>query len=621
MSFLGKMKAGLKNVANKVTGGYGEVTVEVHDSIMPGETLKAKIRILAKAELKITNIKAHFEGFETISYSDDEYEEDTRAKSTRSDYSFQHEQELSGELLLEHGDSQEFEFQVTLPDHLPPTFSGVALKNRYHLKVHVDVPWGVDLRESQEIFVLPAAPARCEPTSLQQNDVRFSAQLVLKNPVLKPGVDLEYELVLTPRETLRVKKATISVRSVEFIPGQIGRITREYQQSSQSDEETETERVDWRESELEIESDREEEVLWNECTFSAPQTFSEKLTVPERFGSSYSRGDTAHRIYFYLVIDTYTPEEFEMRQEVILCEGDWEHLDLDNAEFAGALTEGDSKLVERYLRSGMDPNVTLMRFRPLHVAAFHGHASLVELLINHGADKESPATGTGETALFTALEQGKLDCFQLLLDRGADSLAVDSRGNSLLFIAARCGYLDWLKQLTEMGLSLETFNKEGQTCLHYAASAGQLEIVRYCLDQGLPVDLPTEFERHTPLFLALQQDRLEVARELLKRGADFNLPARNGFTPAMVAVNVGSINLLEEMISRGLDPYFKDDNGWTFLHYAAARNQVNVIKFFLDKGLDVNARDNEGRTPRRIANNSGKFGALSYLEQVGGEID
>jgi len=111
--------------------------------------------------------------------------------------------------------------------------------------------------------------------------------------------------------------------------------------------------------------------------------------------------------------------------------------------------------------------------RPLDLAAKHGHADVVSLLMDNGAAVTPPALTMGA-------ESGQLDVVELLLAHGAQ---VNGKKDDL-----------------------------GFTPLHAAAKGGHLAVARYLLAHGADPDIKSQ--GYTPLELAEEEGHVEMA-ELL----------------------------------------------------------------------------------------------------------
>lgn len=88
---------------------------------------------------------------------------------------------------------------------------------------------------------------------------------------------------------------------------------------------------------------------------------------------------------------------------------------------------------------------------PLYYAASYGLTTVVQYLLDMGADPEVPGGRVGATPINIAAFRGNLDTVKLLFERGADPLARDNEGLSAL---------DWAKYRGNMGV-VKFFEEEG----------------------------------------------------------------------------------------------------------------------------------------------------------------
>ena len=75
---------------------------------------------------------------------------------------------------------------------------------------------------------------------------------------------------------------------------------------------------------------------------------------------------------------------------------------------------------EALIAAGADLDININGFTPLIAASRRGHASIVGLLVAHGARLETPCSATGMTALMHAAHADQPACLRLLLAHGAD---------------------------------------------------------------------------------------------------------------------------------------------------------------------------------------------------------
>ena len=83
-------------------------------------------------------------------------------------------------------------------------------------------------------------------------------------------------------------------------------------------------------------------------------------------------------------------------------------------------------------RSPTLPHAGTSGYTPLIYAAREGHADVVELLLQLGADPNAATASGGATALHRAAYMGHLAVVQLLLRAGADAARQDADGQTAL---------------------------------------------------------------------------------------------------------------------------------------------------------------------------------------------
>lgn len=113
---------------------------------------------------------------------------------------------------------------------------------------------------------------------------------------------------------------------------------------------------------------------------------------------------------------------------------------------------------------------------PLHLAAFFGHAKIVELLIARGADPLARSrNANANTPLHAALAANHKYVAGLLLGGGGDVNAVDASGWRPLHIAAANNNLDAMKTLIAEGADVGATTGDGKTALTIVQEKNQRE--------------------------------------------------------------------------------------------------------------------------------------------------
>ena len=188
--------------------------------------------------------------------------------------------------------------------------------------------------------------------------------------------------------------------------------------------------------------------------------------------------------------------------------------------------------------------------------------------------------------------------------------------NSLLFSAAKQDCQALSRTLLDDGASLEARDGLGNMPLAKAAGKGSLPLVKLFLERKAPVDA-RNLESSTALFIAIEEERREVAELLLNAGANPNLPGRSGIAPISAAAYTGNTTLVAALLAKGADTLILDATGKSAIVYAAGRGFTPVVKQLLDAGGDVNARYGNDLTALMwAAGHSEEAGAADVKETI-----
>jgi ankyrin len=267
------------------------------------------------------------------------------------------------------------------------------------------------------------------------------------------------------------------------------------------------------------------------------------------------------------------------------------------------------------LKAGADPNKrTEHGVTPLSLAIGNGNAAMVRLLLDAGADPQA-LESTGETALMMAAQTGVLAVVQLLLERGAP---VDAReagfDQTALMYAARAGHADVVSALLARGANPNVATRVGPTPAFIKPnSVPGFGFGVGILRGGVPADRgrrePTPGGM-TPLLYAARHDHVEVARRLVKAGADVNAREANDIWPLLMAISNDNVAVAHFLLENGSNVNGQDWYGrsplWEavnvrnlYVHNATFKNGIDrapllgLIKALIVAGANLDARTKE----------------------------
>jgi ankyrin repeat protein len=242
-----------------------------------------------------------------------------------------------------------------------------------------------------------------------------------------------------------------------------------------------------------------------------------------------------------------------------------------------AAAVGDQERIEELLAkdAGLASQRDSARLTPLTYSAREGHLHIVRLLLDHGADPNTPEEcATDGRALFEACCENHLDVARLLLERGANPNAgMDSSGCCLTIGAAHHG--DQARPIQQL------LRDHGAYTPAYDMSVKEM---KQAMASNLPVIHDGEF---------LESVIQKQDKRLLDLYLDSGCLRPKELDAGSPLTEIKSASVIRKLVDRGLDPQKPDWIGNTFLHHCARDGDCELAAVFLDAGADINAKDIE----------------------------
>lgn len=287
-----------------------------------------------------------------------------------------------------------------------------------------------------------------------------------------------------------------------------------------------------------------------------------------------------------------------------------------------AASHGHESIVERLLQAGCDPDTAdSLNRSPAICAAAGEHWTVLDMLLDTAAIDLHRETAYGDTILALACKGRSVpDALIRRLDFSRpDGINASDRP---LIKAARAGKEIAVKMLLEAGADPQLTNLEGVTALHVAAGLGHdddqhlsIAITKALLKAKMAVDYQVR-DGSTALMLASRAGDSEMVKLLLDNGANVLLKDNRGWSVTTFAAVEGHADIVASLLCAGADP----QTDLSFI-CAAASGHCNVLRVLIDSGVDTSTASEDGTTALVSAVKYGRLDAAKLLIESGAAVN
>jgi ankyrin repeat protein len=175
--------------------------------------------------------------------------------------------------------------------------------------------------------------------------------------------------------------------------------------------------------------------------------------------------------------------------------------------------------------------------------------------------------------------------------------------------------------------SLQAENAAGPMYVK-AAKEGDIKTIETLFSIGFSANQP--IRGYTPLWFAIQSNRVDIVELLLEQHADPDALVMTGvdlsqyggnITPLKLAVLLDNQRIAQMLISSGAQVDSKGPAGRTALYEAVRDAHLDLIRFLIENGAVVNIRDKEGASPLDYAVWSGSVDSVALLLAHGARLN
>ena len=180
---------------------------------------------------------------------------------------------------------------------------------------------------------------------------------------------------------------------------------------------------------------------------------------------------------------------------------------------------------------------------------------------------------------FIAIKRDNAQDITTLLRRGFDPNTLDPEGLSGLYLALRdqslkaaVALIAWPKTNVEIRTARD------ESPLMMACLKGQLELARQLIERGADVNKPG----WAPLHYAATNGHLEIMEMLLDQNAYIDAESPNGSTPLMMAALYGTTAAVKLLLDAGADPTIRNQIGLSAIDFAYRANRTDSAELIAE---------------------------------------
>jgi ankyrin repeat protein len=241
---------------------------------------------------------------------------------------------------------------------------------------------------------------------------------------------------------------------------------------------------------------------------------------------------------------------------------------------------------------------------PLCVASYMEHLDVMGLLLEHGAEINAKDY-CGMTPLHAASKFRNLKAMKLLLENGADMDARNNDNDTPIGTASHFGTLGAVQLLVEHGADVNVRGRYGRTPLHHASWAFSSnisrnedhnpEVVHFLLQHHADVGA-RDNDGKTALHLVSSNGRLKAAEFLLESAADVNAYDNRLCTPLYYVSSLprvffkryrgpdDGLEMARLLLKHGADVHTRNKSNQTPLQVMLKKGKSEVAKLLIEYG-------------------------------------
>ena len=185
-------------------------------------------------------------------------------------------------------------------------------------------------------------------------------------------------------------------------------------------------------------------------------------------------------------------------------------------------------------------------------------------------------------------------------------------------MAVQSNKLESVKILIDDNSNID-FHVNGYTSLQSAASYGALEITEYLLNKGAKINYDPN-SKATPLYIAIQQKKTDIAKLLLKKGADVNFVDKQMKKIPLVA-SINNSELAKLLVENGANANSEiAKSEMSPLRKAVNLENDELVQYLLENKANSNI-PKQKNSPTKAAERKDKLNYIDLLLKHGADVN
>jgi len=202
----------------------------------------------------------------------------------------------------------------------------------------------------------------------------------------------------------------------------------------------------------------------------------------------------------------------------------------------------------------------------------------INVLIERGADINARETKSGATPLMRAVEINSDSVVRYLVIRGADINAYNTDRKTPMHVAAQNDYANLFYFMAKNGGDPYVHDKDGKSALDYLSKDERAEYII--------AGLKTQSDRDGALIDFARDGSLEAAKKVIALGANVNTQDSSGNSALMLSVQKRDIQMATLLLFYGANPMIRNntkDDAYTYAVQSGDQELVNIVDTYIIK--------------------------------------